>query len=224
VTLLAPVPAPQKIICVGRNYVDHAAEMGATVETLPVIFNKFPSSIVGPNDSVHLPPISEAVDYEAELVVVIGKVVHNVTEKQAPDCIFGFCCGNDVTARDWQKGRPGNQWLLGKSFDTFAPIGPWIVSRDSLEMHNLDIQLRLNGNVMQSSNTRHLIFKIDFLVSHISRFCTLQPGDLIFTGTPGGVGSGRQPPVYLKHGDRMSVEIAGVGCLENQVVGMASNE
>jgi 2-keto-4-pentenoate hydratase/2-oxohepta-3-ene-1,7-dioic acid hydratase in catechol pathway len=217
VELLAPVPAPRKIICIGRNYIEHAEEMGANVEEIPVVFNKFPTCINNPGGIVVLPEISNALDYEAELVVVIGRPARNVAEKQASQYIFGYCCGNDVTARDWQKGKPGGQWLLGKSFDTFAPIGPFIATSDEVDHANLNIQLRLNGQVMQSSNTRHLIFSIEFLIAHLSRFCTLNPGDLIFTGTPSGVGAGRTPPHFLEKGDKLEVEIQGLGCLANRI-------
>lgn len=217
IRFLAPVPAPQKIICIGRNYIEHADEMGATVEDIPVVFNKFPSCISDPDGIIQLPEITNALDYEAELVVVIGQNARNVTQDQASQYIFGFCCGNDVTARDWQKGKPGGQWLLGKSFDTFAPIGPWIVTANDVDHANLDIRMRVNGQIMQSSNTKHLIFSIEFLVAHLSRFCTLQPGDLIFTGTPSGVGAGRTPPAFLKKDDELQVEIESLGCLRSRV-------
>ncbi len=215
--LLAPVPAPGKIICIGRNYADHAAEMGSAVEELPVVFNKFASSIIGPDDPVRLPSLSEQVDYEAELVVVIGKTGNQIPREQALNYVFGYCCGNDVSARDWQKGRPGGQWLLGKTFDSFAPLGPWIASRDTVDPGNLDIKMRLNGELRQSSNTGKLIFPVDHLIAHVSRFCTLQPGDLLFTGTPAGVGAGRNPPEFLIAGDQMQVEISGIGLLRNPV-------
>ncbi len=216
--LLPPVPAPGKVICIGRNYAGHAAEMGSAIDDLPVVFNKFASAIIGPGQPVRLPEMSQAVDYEAELVVVIGKTGFEIPRTDVSEYVFGYCCGNDVTARDWQKGRPGGQWLLGKSFDSFAPIGPWIVSGEALDAGQLEIQMRLNGQIRQASNTCHLIFSIDYLIAHISRFCTLQPGDLLFTGTPEGVGAGRQPPVFLKPGDHMEVDIAGIGCLSNPVV------
>jgi 2-keto-4-pentenoate hydratase/2-oxohepta-3-ene-1,7-dioic acid hydratase in catechol pathway len=217
VRLGAPVPAPQKIICVGRNYAEHASEMGANVGELPVIFNKLPSCVVGPADTVRLPAESDSVDYEGELVAVIGRAARRVAAADAQSHVFGYCCGNDITARDWQKGGPGGQWLLGKSFDTFAPIGPWIVTADEIAPGQLELQTRLNGEVVQQASTRQLMFTIDFVISHVSRFCTLVPGDLIFTGTPSGVGAGRQPPVFLKHGDRLEVEINGIGCLQNDV-------
>lgn len=218
-SLLAPVLDPQKIICVGLNYADHAAETGATVGDEPVIFNKFPTCLRGPGAEIELPPESSEVDYEAELVVVIGRLARRVSRDRALDHVAGYACGHDVSARDWQKGKPGKQWLLGKSFDSFAPLGPWLATRDEIpDPENLPIEFRLNGQVMQSSNTRQLIFKIDYLVSYLSHVCTLLPGDLIYTGTPPGVGMARKPPVFLKPGDVCEVEIPGLGTLRNPVV------
>jgi 2-keto-4-pentenoate hydratase/2-oxohepta-3-ene-1,7-dioic acid hydratase in catechol pathway len=223
VTLLPPVVNPQKIICVGLNYADHAAETGATVGDEPVIFNKFPTCLRGPEAPIELPPESSEVDYEAELVVVVGKRARRVSRDAARDHIAGYCCGHDVSARDWQKHKPGKQWLLGKSFDSFAPLGPWLVTQDEVaDPGNLPIELRLNGQVMQSSNTRQLIFGIDYLVSYLSHVATLLPGDLIYTGTPPGVGTARKPPVYLKPGDVTEVTIKGLGTLRNPVVAAAS--
>lgn len=219
IRLLAPVLEPQKIICVGLNYADHAAETGATVGDEPVIFNKFPTCLRGPDDPIELPPESNEVDYEAELVVVIGKRARRVARESARDYIAGYCCGHDVSARDWQKNKPGKQWLLGKSFDSFAPLGPWLATRDEIpNPGDLPIELRLNGQVMQSSTTRQLIFGIDYLVSYLSHVCTLLPGDLLYTGTPPGVGTARKPPVYLKPGDVAEVTIPGLGTLKNPVV------
>lgn len=218
-TVLAPVRGIEKVICIGTNYGDHAREMGGEPPEIPVVFNVFPSAIIGPGSEIRLPDISQQVDFEAELVVVIGKGGKNIPRATAMEHVFGYCCGNDVTARDWQKGKPGGQWLLGKTFDTFAPLGPFIATRDEIpNPQNLDIRLRLNGNVMQESNTRELIFSIDFLIFHLSRFVRLSPGDLIFTGTPSGVGAGRKPPVFLKPGDQLEVEINGLGVLTNPVV------
>ena len=218
VKILAPVANVQKVICVGKNYADHAREMASEPPAIPVIFNKFPTTLNHPDGNITLPSISDKVDFEAELVVVMGRKAHGVSADSAMEHVFGFCCGNDVSARDWQKEKPGGQWLLGKSFDGFAPIGPVLVTKDEIDCHNLDIQLRLNGEVMQNSNTRHLIFPVDFLVAHISQFCTLFPGDLIFTGTPAGVGAARTPPVYLKAGDEVAVEIERLGVLTNRFV------
>jgi 2-keto-4-pentenoate hydratase/2-oxohepta-3-ene-1,7-dioic acid hydratase in catechol pathway len=219
VRLLPPVVDPQKIICVGLNYADHAAETGATVGDEPVIFCKFPTTLIGQEEPIQLPPESNEVDYEAELVVVVGRRARRISRSEAWDYVAGYCCGHDVSARDWQKHKPGKQWLLGKSFDTFAPLGPWLVTRDEVpEPGNLSIRFRLNGVAMQDSRTDQLIFPIDFLVSYLSHVCTLLPGDLIYTGTPPGVGTARNPPVYLKPGDVAEVEIEGVGTLRNPVV------
>lgn len=217
--LLAPISNPGKVICIGLNYRDHATETGAAIPTEPVVFNKFPEAIIGPNQNVVLPRVSHQVDYEAELVVVIGRAGKNVPEAKAWEHVAGYTIGNDISARDWQKGRPGGQWLLGKTPDTFAPLGPMFVTSDEVgDAHALNISLRLNGAVMQQSNTRELIFGIDRLIHHLSQLFTLRPGDLIFTGTPAGVGTARVPPVYLKPGDQMEVEIEGLGVLKNQVV------
>jgi 2-keto-4-pentenoate hydratase/2-oxohepta-3-ene-1,7-dioic acid hydratase in catechol pathway len=219
VRLLAPVLDPQKILCVGLNYADHAAETGATVGDEPVIFNKFPTCLRGPEASIELPPESNEVDYEAELVVVIGRRARRVSRESARSHVAGYACGHDVSARDWQKGKPGKQWLLGKSFDSFAPLGPWLATCDEIpNPEELPIEMRLNGVVMQSSSTRQLIFGVDYLVSYLSHVCTLLPGDLIYTGTPPGVGMARTPPVYMKPGDVAEVTIPGLGTLRNPVV------
>lgn len=219
VTLMPPAWGMEKVICVGTNYADHAQEMGSKVPELPIIFNKFPSCIVGPQAEIKLPKLSEKVDFEAELVVVIGVGGKHIAKENAMEHVLGYCCGNDVSARDWQRGKPGGQWLLGKAFDTFAPLGPMIVTKDEIsDPHDLGIRLRLNGELMQDSNTSQLIFPIDFLISHLSQFVTLKPGDLIFTGTPPGVGAGRKPPLFLKPGDQLEVEIDGLGILRNSVV------
>ncbi len=217
--LLPPIPVPQKIICVGLNYADHAAETGAEIPSEPLIFNKFPTALRADGDKIVLPPVSEQVDFEAELVVVIGRGGKNIPQENAMDHVGGYCCGHDVSARDWQKGKPGKQWLLGKSFDSFAPCGPELVTPDEIDdPHSLGIRCRINGETMQDSNTRQLIFPIDKLISYISQVCTLMPGDLIYTGTPPGVGMARKPPVFLKPGDVVEVEIERIGLLRNPVV------
>lgn len=219
VSLLTPLPAPGKIICVGKNYADHALEMGGEVPELPVIFSKFASALIPSGAAIELPSISHQVDFEAELVVVIGKPGRNIPRSSAFQHVLGYTCGNDVSARDWQKGRPGGQWLLGKTFDTFAPLGPWISTPDETgDPGKLDISLKLNGQTMQSANTQLLIYPVDFLIEHLSRFFTLRTGDLIFTGTPAGVGAGRTPPLWLKAGDLCEVEISRIGKLSNPVV------
>lgn len=217
VKILAPIAAPEKVICVGLNYRDHAIETGAEIPTEPVIFNKFPSALVGPEDAIVLPAESNRVDYEAELVVVIGKQGRHISVDQAMEHVFGYACGNDVSARDWQKGTPAGQWLLGKTFDTFAPLGPYLVHRSAVpDPDNLRVQLRLNGQTMQDSTTQQLIFSIPEVIAHVSQVVTLRPGDLIFTGTPPGVGDARKPPVYLSAGDICEVEIEGLGTLRNE--------
>lgn len=216
---LSPVVEPSKILCIGLNYADHATETGAERPTLPVVFSKFSTTLTGHEQPIYLPAISEKVDFEAELVVVIGKAGRHIPEAEALSHVFGYTCGHDVSARDWQKGRPGGQWLLGKTFDSFAPVGPWIVTADAaVPPPARRIQFRLNGQVMQDSSTEHFIFSIAHLISHISRFCTLLPGDLLFTGTPSGVGVARTPPVFMQHGDRVEVEIEGIGVLANVVI------
>lgn len=220
VKLLPPVPDPEKVICVGLNYADHARESGVAPPEEPVLFNKFPSAIVAHGESIVLPRESREVDYEAELVVVIGQGGRHISQPDAYRHVAGYCPGHDVSARDWQLHKPGKQWLLGKTFDTFAPYGPALVTRDEApDPGRMRIQFRLNGRTLQDSNTKELIFPIDALVAYVSQVCTLKPGDLIFTGTPPGVGFARQPPIFLKPGDVCEVEIEGLGVLSNPVVG-----
>ncbi len=217
--LLPPVPDPQKVICIGLNYADHAREGGVEPPEEPVLFNKFPTALIAHGDAIALPHESQEVDYEAELVVVIGRGGRRIARQRAYEHIAGFCPGHDVSARDWQLRKPGKQWLLGKTFDTFAPCGPALVTRDEVPRPgNLRVQFRLNGQTMQDSNTGQFIFPIDELVAYVSQVCTLLPGDLIFTGTPPGVGFARKPPVFLKPGDVTEVEIEQLGVLKNQVV------
>ncbi len=212
--LLPPIEDPQKILCIGLNYADHARETGKELPAEPLVFSKLNTALRGSGHEITLPGVSEQVDYEAELVVVIGADGRNIAEHEAMEYVAGYTIGCDVTARDWQKGKPGGQWLLGKSFDGFAPIGPWFVTADEVpDPHRLDISLRLNGQLMQQSNTREMIFKIDELISYISQVCTLNVGDLLFTGTPAGVGVARDPVVFLRSGDRIEVEIEGMGTL-----------
>jgi 2-keto-4-pentenoate hydratase/2-oxohepta-3-ene-1,7-dioic acid hydratase in catechol pathway len=214
--LLPPVPPPEKIICIGLNYRDHAIETGAEIPTEPVVFSKFNSTLIGHGDSIRLPAVAHEVDYEAELVVIIGRTAKHVSEDRAMDYVFGYTCGHDVSARDWQKGRPGGQWLLGKTFDTFAPVGPCVVTTQELpDPTDLRVRMHLNGEVVQDSTTAQLIFDIPSLIAHLTKIVTLKPGDLIFTGTPPGVGAARNPPLFLKPGDRCTVEIDGIGSLSN---------
>jgi len=218
-SLTAPVPGPEKILCVGLNYSDHAKESGAEPPGEPVVFNKFPTAVAADGQPIILPRLSREVDYEAELVVVIGTGGRHISRQRALRHVAGYCCGNDVSARDWQLRKPGGQWLLGKSFDTFAPFGPLLVTADEVpEPGNLKIQTRLNGRVMQDSTTSQLIFPVEELIEYISGVCTLSPGDLIFTGTPPGVGFARKPPVFLKPGDVVEIEVERLGVLRNPVV------
>ncbi len=218
---LAPVPRPGKIVAVGLNYRDHAAEAGLEVPAEPLIFAKFPPATAASGDSIVLPSVSRRVDFEAELVVVIGRRVRGVDRDEAARAVLGYCNGNDVSARDLQK-RDG-QWVRAKSSDGFAPMGPWLSTADEVvDPHALGIQLTVNGAVMQASNTRELIFLIPDLVAFIAQSITLEPGDAIFTGTPPGVGFARRPPVYLQPGDHVVVEIDGLGRLENTIVAPAA--
>jgi 2-keto-4-pentenoate hydratase/2-oxohepta-3-ene-1,7-dioic acid hydratase in catechol pathway len=217
--LMAPVVDPQKIIGVGLNYRDHALETGMEIPSEPIIFSKFPSSLIGPNADIRLPPISSQVDYEAELVVVIGSRAKNIAETESFKYLAGFTIGNEVSARDWQLKKPGGQWLLGKSFDTFSATGPALVTKDELPNPGaLSIGMKLNGETVQNSSTSQLIFGIEKLVAYLSQVCTLEPGDLIFTGTPPGVGMARKPPVFLRPGDVCEAHVELLGVLQNKCV------
>ncbi|PYT03645.1 MAG: FAA hydrolase family protein [Acidobacteria bacterium] len=217
VSFLPPV-YPGKIIAIGRNYVDHAIEGGSEPPAAPLIFNKLPNSLSAHNSPIVLHKISSQIDYEAELAVVIGRRATRVSESEALDYIFGYTLINDVSARDLQFGD--GQWVRGKSLDGFAPLGPFITTRDEIpDVQALNIEGRLNGQVMQSSNTSKMIFKVTYLVSYISQGITLEPGDVIATGTPDGVGIFRDPPVLLKAGDVYEVTIEKLGTLRNPVVG-----
>jgi 2-keto-4-pentenoate hydratase/2-oxohepta-3-ene-1,7-dioic acid hydratase in catechol pathway len=216
--LLAPLPSPGKVFCIGLNYRDHALETKAQIPGEPIVFSKFSSAIVGPGVPIILPRASHKVDYEAELVVVIGRRGKLISAADAPSYIAGYMVGNDVSARDWQTEKPGKQWLLGKTPDTFGPTGPWVVTADEIpDPCNLGIRLRLNGQTMQDSTTKELIFSPAKLIEHITKVVTIDPGDIIFTGTPPGVGVARTPPVFLKDGDQIEVEIDRLGVLKNPV-------
>jgi 2-keto-4-pentenoate hydratase/2-oxohepta-3-ene-1,7-dioic acid hydratase in catechol pathway len=216
VKLLAPIPNPSKVVAIGLNYLDHVRECNLPMPEVATMFCKFPSAICGSgNDIVWSSKLTEKVDYEAELAVVIGKTARNVSAGDALDHIAGYTICNDISARDLQL-RPGDQWLRGKCLDTFCPIGPALVTRDDIPDPNaLAIQCRLNGNIMQSSNTDQMIYRIPYLIEYLSAAFTLLPGDVIITGTPHGVGAFRDPPVWLGEGDRLEVEIEGLGILSN---------
>ena len=211
VRLGSPIARPSKIICIGLNYADHARETGATVPSEPIIFFKSTTAIIGPYDEVVIPKNSTKSDWEVELAVVIGKKASYVEENEAMNHVAGYCLHNDLSEREFQLERNG-QWVKGKSCDTFAPLGPFLVTKDEIQdVNNLDVWLKLNGQQVQKSNTSNLIFKIPFLVSYLSQFMTLLPGDVISTGTPAGVGLGMTPQVYLKPGDVMELGIEGLG-------------
>lgn len=216
---LPPVPNPQKIVCLGLNYKDHAEESGATIPREPILFSKYCNTLTGHGQPIILPPVSSEVDYEAELVIVVGKHGKNVRAVDAMGYVAGYMVGHDVSARDWQLKKDGKQWMVGKTFDTFAPTGPVLVTADEVaDPHALRIQLRLNGETMQDSNTRQMIFNVPETLAYLSQVFPLEPGDLIFTGTPPGVGFARKPPRFLKDGDVAEVEIEGLGILRNPVV------
>jgi 2-keto-4-pentenoate hydratase/2-oxohepta-3-ene-1,7-dioic acid hydratase in catechol pathway len=215
--LAAPVPRPPKIVCIGLNYRDHAAESNLPIPETPTVFAKFQTAVTGHRHPIVLPKNSVKPDYEAEFAVVIGPGGRHIPEERWREHVFGYTIANDVSARDFQMAT--TQWMIGKTFDTFAPIGPAIVTADEIEdPHNLDISLTLSGEVMQSSNTRHLIFGVPKLIAFLSSVFTLEPGDIISTGTPGGVGFARKPPRWLKPGDEVVVRVEGLGELVNPVV------
>ena len=217
VRLRAPVPRPGKLVCVGLNYRDHAAESKMPVPERPILFSKFTTSVIGPGDAIVLPASSGKVDYEAELAIVIGRRVKGASREEAARAILGYTIVNDVSARDFQFGD--GQWQRGKSCDTFAPMGPWIVTADEVaDPQKLGIRLRVNGQTLQSSNTNQMVFGAVDLVTFIAETITLEPGDVIATGTPPGVGFARQPPIFLKAGDVVEVEIDGLGVLKNPVM------
>ncbi len=212
-----PAVYPGKILAIGRNYADHAAEGGAELPKAPLLFNKLPNALNAHNSAIRLPAISEQVDYEAELAVIIGRQTKGISEEDALEYVFGYSLINDVSARDLQYGD--KQWTRGKGLDTFAPLGPFITTRDEIQdVQSLKIEGVLNGQVMQSSNTAKMIFNVAYLVSYLSQGITLEPGDVIASGTPDGVGVFRKPPVLLKHGDVFEVRIEKLGTLRNPVI------
>jgi 2-keto-4-pentenoate hydratase/2-oxohepta-3-ene-1,7-dioic acid hydratase in catechol pathway len=214
--LLAPVARPGKVMAIGLNYADHIRETAQKIPAHQIWFTKAVTSINGPFDPIELPVASAQVDYEAELVVVVGKRCKHVSKESAADVVFGYCAGNDVSVRDWQMQT--TQWVLGKSFDTHAPIGPWIVTGDEMgNPHTMDIRCFVNGERRQNSNTENLVFNVYDQIAHLSRVMTLEPGDIIFTGTPGGVGLAMQPPQWLRAGDKVRVEIDRIGSIEAEI-------
>ncbi len=207
----APLCRPSKIVCIGLNYAKHARESGNAVPEEPVVFFKATSAIIGPDDDVIIPKGGEKSDWEVELAVVIGQKASYVSEEDAMNHVAGFVLHNDYSERAFQLERSG-QWVKGKSCDTFAPLGPWLATRDEIEdPHNLNLWLKVNGEMMQNSNTDDMVFNIPFLISYLSHFMTLLPGDVISTGTPSGVGAALNPPVYLKEGDVVELGIDGLG-------------
>ncbi len=214
VKLLSPLTDPEKIICIGLNYHDHVIESNMQVPKVPVLFPKYNNCLIGQDDEVVIPSEVTQCDYEVELAVVIGKTAKKVPIDDAMDYVFGYTVMNDVSARDIQLNEP--QWTRGKAIDGFAPTGPWIVTADEIDNPgNLGISLKLNGETMQNSNTKELIFDIPYLVSFLSNTITLRPGDIISTGTPPGVGMGKKPQVWLKHGDVVEATVEGIGTLRN---------
>jgi 2,4-diketo-3-deoxy-L-fuconate hydrolase len=213
----APIAGPEKVIGIGLNYEDHAAETGADIPEKPIVFAKYPNTVIGPGEAIRIPPITERADYEAELAVIIGRAARNVPESEALDYVFGYTNANDVSSRDLQFSE-GGQWTRSKSIDTFCPLGPYIATRDEIEdPQALSIRCILNGEVMQDGTTSKMIFSVAELVSFLSQGMTLVPGDVIVTGTPPGVGSARDPQVWLKDGDEVTIEIESLGALTNPV-------
>ncbi|HVO41617.1 MAG TPA: fumarylacetoacetate hydrolase family protein [Aggregatilineales bacterium] len=217
ITLKAPIPRPGKLICIGLNYRDHAEETGHELPTHPVVFAKYANTVIGPGEAIVLPNVTRQVDYEAELAFVIGRRARHVPEIDAMRYVAGYTLINDVSARDYQYRT--SQWTIGKTFDTFAPMGPALVTADEIpDPHNLPIRLKIGSELLQNSNTRNLIFNVPQLVASLTEVMTLEPGDVVATGTPPGVGSARKPPRYLQPGDIVEVSIDGIGALSNPVV------
>ncbi len=216
VVLEAPVLRPGKVLAIGLNYRDHAEEGGQEIPKRPVVFAKMAGCITGPGKPIHRPQVSASVDWEGELCVVIGKRARHVAAADAMRYAAGFMNGNDVSVRDWQFHSP--TWMMGKGFDTHGPTGPWLVTPDEIDVTSLEVRTFVNGELKQHSNTKHLIFDIGAIIEYITTAFTLEPGDVIFTGTPAGVGVARKPPQFLKAGDTVRIEIEGLGALENPVI------
>ena len=212
------ITSPGKFVAIGLNYSDHAAEVGADIPKEPIMFMKATSSMCGPNDDVELVSGSKKLDWEVELGIVIGKEAKHISEDQSQDHILGYCLVNDVSEREWQIEKMG-QWVKGKSHDTYGPTGPYLVTKDEIkDINNLKMMLDVNGERMQTGNTSTMIFNVDIIVSYVSKFMSLQPGDIITTGTPPGVGMGRKPQVFLKAGDQMKLSIENLGEQNSKVV------
>ena len=214
----ACINKPGKFVAIGLNYSDHAKETGAKVPQEPIVFMKATSSINGPNDDIVKTKDSKKLDWEVELAFVIGKETKNISEKEAPNYILGYCIVNDISEREWQIEKMG-QWVKGKSGDTFGPIGPYLVTKDEiLDINNLNLTLDVNEKKMQAGNTKNMIFNTNFLLSYLSKFMSLQPGDIVTTGTPAGVGMGMKPPVFLKQGDKIKLSIDNLGVQNLKVI------
>ncbi len=214
----ACINRPGKFVAIGLNYSDHAKETGAKTPADPIVFMKATSSISGPYDDIEMPKDSSKLDWEVELAIVIGKETKNISEKEASDHILGYCIVNDVSEREWQLEKSG-QWVKGKSGDTFGPTGPYLVTQDEIpDINNLNLILEVNGKKMQSGNTKNMIFNVNYLISYLSKFMSLQPGDLITTGTPAGVGMGMKPQLFLKSGDNIKLSIDFLGEQNSKVV------
>jgi 2-keto-4-pentenoate hydratase/2-oxohepta-3-ene-1,7-dioic acid hydratase in catechol pathway len=216
VKLAAPIARPPKLLAIGLNYADHVAEAGIEAPKLPTVFNKQSTCVTGPFDGVHMPRVSSALDYEGELAIVIGRRCRHVPRARAHEVIAGYLVHNDVSVRDWQLRIP--TWTMGKSFDTHGPLGPWLTTADEIDASGLRLRTWVNGELRQDSNTKHLIFDCAAILEHLSTAFTLEVGDVIATGTPGGVGIAMNPPKLLKVGDVMKVEIEGLGTIENPVI------
>lgn len=218
IRIASPIARPSKILCIGLNYKDHAAETGAKIPSEPIIFMKSTTAVIGPDDDIMIPKGSTKTDWEVEFCVVIGKKASYVEEADAEDYIAGYLLHNDVSEREYQLER-GGTWDKGKGCDTFAPLGPVLATRDEIkDINDIDIWLKLNGEIVQKSNTKNLIFDVPFIISYVSRFMTLLPGDIISTGTPAGVGLGMNPPVYLKPGDVLELGADSLGVQKQNVI------
>lgn len=219
VSLQAPVTGMDKVLCIGMNYRDHCEEQGQPTPKEPLVFNKFPSCVVGPYDAIPYPPSTNKLDWEVELVIVVGKKGFQISEDDALDHVFGYTVGHDVSAREWQLQKNGGQWVVGKSMPGFAPIGPLIITRESLgDTDNLNLYCKVNGVTKQDSSTKEMVFNPAHIIAWVSKFFTILPGDIIFTGTPPGVGVFRSPPQFLHKGDTVTCGIERIGEIHNKVV------